>query len=320
MIWTTAKSTDVNRRHRPRPTRASGFGRRAVAGAVRTAAGVATRRTLDADGEALDRGGRARAATRAAAKSSCRSSRSSSPTETRSRPGRDPGGGELRVGHLALRRRRRVDDHRVDAAERGGQLGQGQRIDDRPAGRRGRRRPRRPASRRRRPAGTGATATSCWGWLGRPGIEDALHAVLTFEPGRQCRGRPGVALDADGQGQDPAQDEERIERPEVAPVSIWTFSTCRISSARPATTPGDDVAVAGQELRRRLDDEVRPELERAADVRRGERVVDDVRRAVLVGEPGDRRVVGHDGRRVGDGLGVDDPRSARRRWPRRRPP
>ena len=74
---------------------------------------------------------------------------------------------------------------------------------------------------------------------------------------------------------------------------------------------GDDVAVAAQELRRRFDDEVRAELERPADVRRGERVVDDVRRAVLVGELGDRRVVGHDGRRVGDGLGVDDVRSAR---------
>ena len=46
----------------------------------------------------------------------------------------------------------------------------------------------------------------------KAGIEDALHAVLTFEPGRQCRRGLRVALDADGQGQDPAQDEERIER------------------------------------------------------------------------------------------------------------
>ena len=69
---------------------------------------------------------------------------------------------------------------------------------------------------------------------------------------------------------------------------------------------GDDVAVPGQELRGQFDDEVGTERERPADVRRGERVVDDVRRAVLVGEAGDRGVVGHDGRRVGDGLGVDD--------------
>ena len=40
------------------------------------------------------------------------------------------------------------------------------------------------------------------------------HAVLTLEPGRECRGRRGVALGPDGEGQDPAQDEERLERPE----------------------------------------------------------------------------------------------------------
>jgi hypothetical protein len=33
-----------------------------------------------------------------------------------------------------MRRRWRVDDHRVDAAERGGQLGERQCVDDRPAG------------------------------------------------------------------------------------------------------------------------------------------------------------------------------------------
>ena len=43
------------------------------------------------------------------------------------------------------------------------------------------------------------------------GVEDALHAVLTFEPVRKCRSRSGVAFDADREGQDPAQDEEGIE-------------------------------------------------------------------------------------------------------------
>ena len=55
-----------------------------------------------------------------------------------------------------------------------------------------------------------------------------------------------------------------------------------------------------------FDDQVRAELQRPADVRRGERVVDDVGRAVLVRKVGDRRVVGHDGRRVGDRLGIHD--------------
>ena len=102
----------------------------------------------------------------------------------------------------------------------------------------------------------------------------------------------------------------------VAPVSIWTFCDLPDEVRAARDDPGDDVAVAGQELGRRLDDQVRAELERAADVRRGERVVDDVGRAVLVGEAGDRCVVGHDGRRVGDRLGVDD--AGRRRGDRGR--
>jgi hypothetical protein len=41
MIWTTAKSTDVNRRHRPRPNRASGFVGAPAFVAARMAVGVA---------------------------------------------------------------------------------------------------------------------------------------------------------------------------------------------------------------------------------------------------------------------------------------
>ena len=44
----------------------------------------------------------------------------------------------------------------------------------------------------------------------------------------------------------------------------------------------DRRAVAADELRRRVDDDVGAVLDRAAEVRRGERVVDDQRRAVLV--------------------------------------
>ena len=50
------------------------------------------------------------------------------------------------------------------------------------------------------------------------------------------------------------------------------------------------------------------ELERPADVRAGERVVDDEDRPVSSGELGEGRVVGHEGRRVGDGLRVEQPR------------
>jgi hypothetical protein len=41
MIWTTAKSTEVNRRHSPRPSRASGFVGAPAFVAARRAVGVA---------------------------------------------------------------------------------------------------------------------------------------------------------------------------------------------------------------------------------------------------------------------------------------
>jgi hypothetical protein len=41
MIWATAKSTDVRRRHRPRPTRARAFGPIERVEAAETTAGVA---------------------------------------------------------------------------------------------------------------------------------------------------------------------------------------------------------------------------------------------------------------------------------------
>ena len=61
---------------------------------------------------------------------------------------------------------------------------------------------------------------------GQARVEHRRHAVLTLEPAGQCRGRRGVALDPDGEGQDPAQDEEGVERPEGAP-------RCRSGRARP---------------------------------------------------------------------------------------
>ena len=70
---------------------------------------------------------------------------------------------------LAVRRRRRVDDHRVDAAERGGQLGEAQRVDDRATG--------RPAAgdlEGEHPAGDARPELAqrprrAAGWLARPG-------------------------------------------------------------------------------------------------------------------------------------------------------
>ena len=115
-----------------------------------------------------------------------------------------------------------------------------------------------------------------------------------------------MALDADGEGQDPAQDEERLERTERRPGIDLDALDPGDQLGRAGDHAGDDVAVAAQELGRRFDDEVRAEVERAADVGRRERVVDDVRRAVAMGQLGERGVIGQVGRRVGDRLGVQD--------------
>ena len=64
--------------------------------------------------------------------------------------------------------------------------------------------------------------------------------------------------------------------------------------------------MAADELRRRLDDEVGTQLDRPAQVRRGERVVDDQQCAMGVGNPGQRRDVGNHDRRVRDRLDVED--------------
>ena len=115
---------------------------------------------------------------------------------------------------LPMGRRRRMDDHRVDAPERGGQLRQPQRVDDRPTG--------RPATfdlEGEHAAGDARAGTGerhvVLGMARQARIEDRTHAVLALEPGRQCRGRgSGVSLGPDGEGQDPAQHQEGLQRPE----------------------------------------------------------------------------------------------------------
>ncbi len=92
-----------------------------------------------------------------------------------------------------------------------------------------------------------------------------------------------------------------------APVSTWSVAD-RVDQVTPTRNDaGQDIAVAGQVLRRRFDDEIGSQLERPAEIRRREGVVDDVHGAVAMGDLGESGVVGNDDRRVGDRLGVQDP-------------
>ena len=67
----------------------------------------------------------------------------------------------------------------------------------------------------------------------------------------------------------------------------------------------DRRAVPADELRAGVDDDVGALLERLAQDRRGERVVDDHRNAGVVGDLGDRLEVGHVDARVADRLDED---------------
>ena len=149
-------------------------------------------------------------------------------------------------------------------------------------------------------------------------VEDAAHAVLTLEPGGECR---GVAARAARRGRRGSGCRAGPGTPRAARASRRSRSgrarRRRSASAGPATTPGDHVAVAAEELRRRLDDEVRAELERPADVRARERVVDDVQSRRGGGRASaSARVVADERRRVRDRLGVEDAGRRARRAPR----
>ena len=145
---------------------------------------------------------------------------------------------QLGLGRLAVRRRRRVDDHRVDAAERGGQFGEGQRVDDRPAGGSATRRPRRRACHPPRRAGTGAAATSCCGMARETRVEDGIarHPDARARPRVPRPSRRGARPGGRGSSARAGRGTHRAG-PSVAPVSICTRSTSAISSGEPATTP-----------------------------------------------------------------------------------
>src|SRR6185369_3186503 len=128
-IWTTAKLTEVNRRHRRMPARAGMLGPARPTGRsmVRLAKG-----SVWSD-PGRHGGGRPRRGERLLeVVDEIRHVLESDAHPEQA--GRDSRLDELRLGQLALRRRRRVDDHRVDAAERRRELGEPQPVDHGPPG------------------------------------------------------------------------------------------------------------------------------------------------------------------------------------------
>src|SRR5438034_3534841 len=210
-IWTTAKFTEVNRRQRRMPACARRLG------PVRPSGRPAARpivRLVKESGSDPGRNGRSR---------SRRGERLLEvgdqvgnvlePDAHPEEPGRDAALDELGLRQLALRRRRRVDDHRVHAAERGGELGQSEGVDDGPAGGppAGELKGEHPAAvaRPELPLGDGSLRVA-----GETRVVDPLHAALTLEPGGECQRVRRVAVHPYGEREQAAKDQEGLERPE----------------------------------------------------------------------------------------------------------
>ena len=205
-------------------------------------------------------------------KSATRSSTSSSPTETRTRPAEIPACAQARLVELAMRARRRMDGHRAHAAQRGGSWRDGQRVEER---------------RRRR------TIAEVEGEHAAAGTQDALgNGGLRVAGQARVVDRPDQRL---------ACLEQARQR--ASALAVWrSMRTCSVSMPRSTRKArqrrercrrcrsgrrGWRRSVAARRRRRRrarpsgrrstwcsLDDEVGAVLDRPAEVRRGERVVD----------------------------------------------
>src|SRR6187402_1672954 len=121
MIWKTAKSTDVKRCHNPYPNRAGMLRPDGRVRAVVATAGLAMARTLDgAEGRdgpsAAHRRGRSQGRREVGLQVLEVLEADRDAEEARS----DAGVEQFGLGRLAMRCRRRMDHHRMDAPQRGG--------------------------------------------------------------------------------------------------------------------------------------------------------------------------------------------------------
>ncbi len=142
-----------------------------------------------------------------------------------------------------------------------------------------------------------------------------------FHPGQRqpCvlrgHGRPKVTQAKHAAGRDEGDRPDGLQRidehgPVIGSVGLrqaGKLVPCRlpVELARIHDHPADRIAVTVEELGRRMRHDVRAVFERTAQHRRGHRVVDDQRDAVIMRDIGNRRDVGDHAARIGEAL--DEP-------------
>ena len=184
----------------------------------------------------------------------------------------------------------------------------------------------RPVAARVQPLGHSARRARC-----ESRIVDRGDLGLLLKPARHGRRVRGVALDPEREGLDSLLQEEGIERrdgrseaagdrvPDVGEIGavavtgvIELLPALRIRREVEGSRVDDGTAerrsVSGEELARRVHDDIGAPLERAVQVRGGEGVVDDQRHAGLVRDGGDGGNIQDLVARVRDRLGEEDAR------------
>ncbi len=142
------------------------------------------------------------------------------------------------------------------------------------------------------------------------GVEHLLDARLALEVRGDSDRVLAVLLHADGERLQPAQDEPAVERAgDGAERLLEEREALRDRVVVRREEAADDVGVAAEVLRRRVQDDVGSERERLLEVRSREGVVDDDERADGVGSLGRRADVDEVQERVRRRLEPDEPRA-----------
>ena len=138
------------------------------------------------------------------------------------------------------------------------------------------------------------------GMVGELRVEHPLDGRVPHEQVDDGSGVAAMAVHPHGERLDAAQDEVAVERRGNRAGGVLhvaqSLGELVVVDGDDAT---DDVAVAAEVLRRRVDDDVGAEGEWLLEIRRGERVVDDDQGTVLVGHGGDGLDVDAAEQRVG---------------------